>query len=411
MVKSCLRALLLSFALAAWSLHAQNPYEPAITAKKDEIRRQEARLLELRGELEELRLKWIHHEMRALGLPLMRDSGCTVSHSAFVLNYNEKHEQANWVAHIIVPEIVQGTQKRTNNFRPDPRIPTVTATKEDYARSGLDRGHLAPSADFRWCFKALDESYYYSNIAPQNKELNRERWSELEDFLRQYVIKTGRPLYVVTGGILNDQLPTIGPNKVSVPDYFYKVAIDFTHPDKPAIGFIMPNGPCRKVVLGYRMPVDSVEARTGINFYSGLDSEAEKKSEGQIVDSLWQTSRLKLFKKPLEPSEMPPGAVNTLNARDHLNRQTTVCGTVAGNPHQARNGNIYINLDKPFPESDVSCVIFKKDVPTFPYNPATVIKDDRRVCATGRLTEYQGRLEIAVSHPRQLQFPEEQEEP
>ncbi|MCS6980153.1 MAG: DNA/RNA non-specific endonuclease [Flavobacteriales bacterium] len=392
-------------------MFSQNPLESAVAAKKQEIRQQEARLKQLHQELEELRLQWIQYELRAPGLPVLRDSGYTVCHAAMVLNYNEKHEQANWVAHILVPEVATGVQSRTNNFRPDPKVPTGTATKEDYWRSGFDRGHLAPSADFRWSFKALDESFYYSNMAPQRKELNRERWSELEDHLRQYVIKTGRPLYVVTGGILKEGLPTIGPNQVSVPEYFYKVALDYTHPEKPGIAFIMPNSVCRKSIMGYSFPIDSVEARTGIDFFPKFSAEEERKAEGRVLDSLWNSERLKQFKDPLTSPKLPRGAMNTLDARQSLNQHATVCGTVAGKPHMARNGNIYINLDKPYPDSDFTLVIFKKDIPSFSYDPLGVFQDDRSVCATGKVTEYQGRLEIILSHPRQVKFLEETEDP
>lgn len=279
---------LLCLGLVYHSLFAQNPFNEAIRQKKEEIQYQEARLKTLYEELEELRLRWVHHELRALGLPVSPDSGYTVSHSAMVLNYSEKHEQACWVAHIIVPEVAEGKLPRTNNFRPDPKIPTGSATDEDYKRSGFDRGHLAPSADFRWSFRALDESYFYSNIAPQRKELNRGCWKALEEFLREYVSSTGRPLYVVTGGILKGPLATIGPNQVAVPGHFYKVAMDFTHPDKPAIGFIMPNAACTKYYFQYKMPVDSVESRTGINFFTRLSGEEEKKSEGRVLDHMWQ---------------------------------------------------------------------------------------------------------------------------
>lgn len=388
----------------------QNPYDARIEAKKQEILQLESRLLALREELGTLRLGWIQYELRRLGLPQTPDSGYTVVHAAMVLNYNEKCEQACWVAHIIVPEVATGKQRRTNNFREDPLVLTGTANASDYRKSGFDRGHLAPSADFRWNFTALDESYYYSNIAPQRKELNRERWSELEDLLRQYVVQTNRPLYVVTGGILKGSLLTIGPNEVAVPEYFYKVALDFTHPQMPGIGFIMPNSTCRKPVVGYRLPIDSVEARTGINFFPKLTPSQEKLAESVVHDSLWMPERLKQFKAPLEPPEIPAGAITPEQARNRLNQTATVCGTVAGPAFVARSGNILINLDKPYPETEFTLVIFKKDITSFPYDPVQTFKDDTRLCATGKITEYQGRLEIIINRPLQLQVLDKSDE-
>ena len=47
-----------------------------------------------------------------------------IEHSAIVLAYDEKHEQAKWVAHIINTNIIDGTVSRTNNFRKDPLVLT-----------------------------------------------------------------------------------------------------------------------------------------------------------------------------------------------------------------------------------------------------------------------------------------------
>ena len=109
------------------------------------------------------------------------------------LVYSEEHEQAKWVAHIISPDIITGNVSRTNDFRPDPHVSTGSTVEEDYFLKylqpdssykydgyGFDRGHLAPSADFRWSTTALSESYFYSNMSPQRPEFNRGTWAELE---------------------------------------------------------------------------------------------------------------------------------------------------------------------------------------------------------------------------------------
>src|SRR5690606_2430798 len=101
--------------------------------------------------------------------------------------------QARWVAHIILPDIIDGQVTRSNDFRVDPMVRSGTAVEADYFLQsqkpdgtieydgfGYDRGHLAPSADFRWSESALSESYYYSNMSPQLAEFNRNGWAELE---------------------------------------------------------------------------------------------------------------------------------------------------------------------------------------------------------------------------------------
>jgi len=172
-----------------------------------------------------------------------------------LLSYNEQHEQANWVAHIIVPDVITGVVFRSNDFRTDPLVKSGTADQADYFLTdtladgkvkydgfGYDRGHLAPSADFRWSAKALSESYFYSNMSPQLPELNREIWADLENTLRGYIHNNSdAQLYVVTGPILKNDLPKMerSIHKLSIPESYFKVIIDLKN--QRGIGFIMPN--------------------------------------------------------------------------------------------------------------------------------------------------------------------------
>jgi len=55
-----------------------------------------------------------------------------MQHSALLLEYSEPDEQAKWVAHMILPDIKNGTVSRTNDFRKDNLITTGTATQVDY---------------------------------------------------------------------------------------------------------------------------------------------------------------------------------------------------------------------------------------------------------------------------------------
>lgn len=163
-------------------------------------------------------------------------------HSCMALVYDEAHEQAKWVAHMVLPDIMEGKISRSNDFRTDPLVKTGSTDETDYFLKtqqpngsytydgfGYDRGHLAPSADFRWSLKALSESYLYSNMSPQLPEFNRELWSGLEDKVRAYIYRnpTSR-LFVVTGPILDAKPPVIerSVNKVAIPKAFFKVLLD-----------------------------------------------------------------------------------------------------------------------------------------------------------------------------------------
>src|SRR5690606_14328696 len=109
--------------------------------------------------------------------------------------------------------------KRTDNFRPDPKIASGTATNADYLRSGYDRGHLAPAADMGWSIASMSESFYFSNMSPQMPGFNRGIWSQLEKLMRTWAIEYGN-IFLATGPVFSDSLPFIGANKVSIPDYY-----------------------------------------------------------------------------------------------------------------------------------------------------------------------------------------------
>ena len=63
----------------------------------------------------------------------------------------------------------------------------------DYTKSGYDRGHMAPAADMKWNKQAMEESFYMSNICPQNPNLNRGDWNDLEEKSRQMAKKYLEP--------------------------------------------------------------------------------------------------------------------------------------------------------------------------------------------------------------------------
>ena len=73
---------------------------------------------------------------------------------------------------------------------------------------------------------AMNESFYLSNISPQRKSLNKGVWRKLESLVRSWAIEYD-DIYVISAGVLNTSNSTIGPNKVTVPTFFYKVILHF----------------------------------------------------------------------------------------------------------------------------------------------------------------------------------------
>lgn len=391
--------LLLAFigVLLAFGLYAQAP-EARIAAIEFELTKLEEQRIEYMGQLETIKLEKIRTDLKSIGLP----TNDYIEHSAMLLEYDENHEQAKWVSHVILPDIREGTVFRSNDFRPDPLVTSGTAVEADYFLKtmlpdstyeydgyGYDRGHLAPSADFRWSAKALSESYFYSNMSPQRPEFNREAWAAVERLFRAYLYEHPETqLYVVTGPVLNDQLPKVerSINKVSIPEYYFKVVVDVNA--AKAVGFLMPNQAIDAPLEEYAVSVDRVEEVTGLNFFNKLNNEA--KIESELDKSYWIPTLAGGDVEPLFPPSLPRDHFNTIQAQRHKgkNKPVIVCGTVVSTRY-SRSGNLWMNLDKQFPNQLFSVFIRKKDLINFSYDPQKAF-EGKVIAVKGKVQDFNG---------------------
>ena len=295
----------------------------------------------LNTKIEFLKLEKMQDDLDKIGLPTLQAGDALVRHAALTLAYVEKYEQARWVAHIIPPDVIKGTVFRTNDFRSDAKVITGSAEESDYFLKklkadstweydgfGYDRGHLAPSADFRWSQTALSESYYYSNMSPQLAAFNRGAWGDLEDAVRGYMyLHPTTDLYVLTGPFLKDGLP-------------------------------------------------KVEKETGLDFFNKLPPALQEELESQAKPADWLPASNALDVEPLAQETMPRNHFNTEQAKSWManNTEITVGGTVVG-ARLSRAGNMLINLDRQFPNQVFTVFVKKEDIINFNYDLAEVLKN------------------------------------
>jgi endonuclease G len=243
-----------------------------------------------------------------LELPLMKGNIPVIKHLGYAFQYSEKHEQAFWVGYELTKKETEKAFERTDEFIPDPAVSTGTATVADYAKSGYDRGHLAPAADMGWSQQAMAESFYFSNMSPQEPGFNRGIWKNLEEQVRTWA-KAYDSIYVVTGPVLKDGLVQLGPNGVSIPKYYYKVILDNTGDDAKAIGFLMPNQASKEPLEKFAVSVDQVEQETGIDFFNKLPDSRENAFEKEVCIPCWTWT---IISSPAPQQTNPqPGAVQT----------------------------------------------------------------------------------------------------
>jgi len=118
-------------------------------------------------------------------------------------------------------------------------------------------------------------------MSPQVPGFNRGIWKRLEDQVRNW---GNDDLYIVVGPILKSGLKIIG-NNIAVPDEYFKVILDCTR--MKGIGFIMKNQSNRLPISTFAMPIDSVEAKTGFDFFPALPDSVENRVEGSYKQKDW----------------------------------------------------------------------------------------------------------------------------
>ena len=102
-------------------------------------------------------------------------------------------------------------------------------TADPYWNTGYDHGHIMASADRGYGYnpQANIQTFYMTNMQPQNGLFNKEIWAKMEMRARGWNNKTFRDtLYVVKGGTIDKKehiLRTIGSgrNRIPVPKYFF----------------------------------------------------------------------------------------------------------------------------------------------------------------------------------------------
>lgn len=238
--------------------------------------------------------------LASLEIPKLGENDELILHTGFSFVYDEEHEQARWVAYELTRDEIYGVHERADDFRPDSAIKTGSADLDDYRGSGFDRGHLIPAADLPWSEQAMSDSFFMSNMSPQDPTFNRGIWAALEAVVRNFAATEGS-VYVVTGPVLTDgPYETIGENEVSIPNYYYKVILDYVEPETKAIGFLLPNEGSRNDLTELITTVDEIEEITGIDFFPQLPDDEEAILEAQVSAAAWNIDEFRASREERE---------------------------------------------------------------------------------------------------------------
>jgi endonuclease G len=209
--------------------------------------------------------------------------------TGYVAGYCDTRKGPVWVGYRLfdLPDNPE-THKRLSRFKVDERT-RARINHDDYTHSGYDRGHMAPSygIDTRYGRTAQEETYLMSNITPQIPLLNRYAWKDLEMMVAKKWAEELEEVWVFTGPVYVGSRDTL-ESGVEIPDAFYKMVADETAGGFRVLCFLFPGKTAPDTPLdAFLVPVDSVEALTGLDFFEQWPDAWEQQLETQAAGGLW----------------------------------------------------------------------------------------------------------------------------
>jgi len=157
-----------------------------------------------------------------------------------------------------------------------------------------------------WSKKAMSESFLLTNMSPQVPALNRGMWRILEEQIRKWALKE-KELYIITGPIIRPNYKTIGPNKVTVPQWYYKIIVDYHQPEIKALAFMIPNRKPQKSLQSFAVSIDKLEEVTQLDFLNLLPQKVQIQLESKLDLSPWKLPKVNPDKSKVSKGETATG--------------------------------------------------------------------------------------------------------
>lgn len=137
----------------------------------------------------------------------------------------------------------------------------------DYRCSGFDRGNMALTRDMA-TDEPMAQSFSLANMAPQYPINNRKSWASIDKATRKYIMRADGDVFVITGPVFDSVSPTIGVNKVRMPQHLFKLHYDPA--TRRAWAYWLDNTDEARV--GKPLSYEELVIRMGIEFLPGFHS-------------------------------------------------------------------------------------------------------------------------------------------
>ena len=188
---------------------------------------------------------------------------------------------------------------RTGSWTTDPAISLTQQTGLNNASSvGYSRGHLVASNYRQSSAEQNNQTFYYSNQAPQwQQSFNDGVWSSLEQKVASNAPSGRDTLYVVTGVLYEGNVQTLpsGSYNVPIPSHFYKCLMKCTFNSSnvmtaaSGIAYIMTNeahSGSHYYDASFVTTIDAIETRAGFDFFPNVPANLQNAAESTATP-LW----------------------------------------------------------------------------------------------------------------------------
>lgn len=175
----------------------------------------------------------------------------------------------------------------------DPDIPSqYQLTIDPYKYSGYDHGHICPSADRQRAVEGNYQTFYITNMQPQNNKFNAVIWANMENQVRTWAGNFDT-LFVCKGGTIDKpehiieyvcqkshQSTRVNENHIPVPKYFFMAVLGKKGSSFKATGFWIPQDSYSATTLkSYAVTIQALQKNTGIDFFCNLPDDIENEVE------------------------------------------------------------------------------------------------------------------------------------
>jgi endonuclease G len=158
----------------------------------------------------------------------LKDGGRVLDYTHFSIVMSRSRRLAYYTAVNIDGSQLQNLSRNADTWHFDPRIAQkYQCGPALYEHNELDRGHLVRRLDPVWGEAAAianEDTFHFTNCAPQHKYLNQRTWLDLEEYILKNAGQSRLKVSVFTGPVFRGD-DMLYRGKFRIPAEFWKVAV------------------------------------------------------------------------------------------------------------------------------------------------------------------------------------------